>query len=416
MPGAAETRLVVSGIGISTAIGCGKHAFAGALREGRHAFGHLQRPGRILVDGDGEIRFVGAEIDENALTSALDARAARTASWSAKVAASTVAEAWDDAGLSALPAARIGLVIGGSNLQQREQALMHDAQRGRARFVRPSYASSFMDTDLVGICAERFGIRGACWSAGGASASGQLAVIHAAMSVLAGQADAVVAVGGLMDLSYWELQSLRSAGAMGTDLFAQSPALAARPFDRQRDGFIFGEGCAALVVETEASAKRRGAAAYAQLLGWGVTGDASRGTAPSAQGEIDAIGLALRHAGIAAADIDYYNAHGTGSPLGDETEIEAIHGSGLSRASINATKSITGHGLSAAGAVELVATMLQMKQGWLHPTRNLEAPVDASLDWVVGTARNREIEFAVSLSLGFGGTNTAICLRNSRAD
>lgn len=413
MPRPADERLVISGVGVTSAIGGDKDAFADALRAGRHAFGYLARAGRTA--GEGAPRYVGAEIGESSLASVLDARTARTASWSARVAASTLAQAWDEARLSELPAARVGLVVGGSNVQQRDLAAVSEAGRDRVRFVRPSYASSFLDTDLVALCAERFGIRGACWSVGAASASGQMALIHAAMNVATGQTDACVALGALMDLSVWELQALRSAGAMGTDAFADAPAQAARPFDRRHDGFIFGENCAALVVETAGSARRRGVEPYAEILGWGIAGDASRGTAPSLDGEVDAINRALHNAAIAPADVDYYNAHGTGSPVGDATELSALHAAGLAGVAINATKSITGHGLTAAGAVEIAATLLQMKGGWLHPTRNLDEPIDPAFDWITGAAATRPVGIALSLSLGFGGINTAVCLRNVHA-
>lgn len=412
MPRPDNERLVVSGVGVTSAVGCGKADFGDALRAGRHAFGYLARPGRSLAGSDGETRYVGAEIDEACMPSVLDRRNARTASWSARVAATTLAEAWQEARLDEIPATAIGLVVGGSNVQQRELMAVCDAHRERARFVRPSYASSFLDTDVLALCAEHFGIRGPCWSVGAASASGQMALIHAAMTVATGQADACIALGALMDLSVWELQALRSAGAMGTDAFADAPADAARPFDRRHDGFIFGENCAALVVETARSAARRGVVPYGEILGWGIASDASRGTAPSQDGEVDAINRALHNAGVPPAEVDYFNAHGTGSPIGDETELAAMRAAGLSRASINATKSITGHGLTAAGAVEIAATLLQMRGGWLHPTLNLEQPLDPALNWVVGSAVDRPIEIAVSLSLGFGGFNTAVCLRN----
>lgn len=416
MPRPDDDRLVVSGVGVTSAVGCGKTDFGDALRAGRRAFGYLARPGRSIAGSDGPVRFVGAEIDEARMPSVLDRRTARTASWSARVAATTLAEAWQEARLEEMPAARVGLVVGGSNVQQRELMAVCDTHRERARFVRPSYASTFLDTDLLALCSAQFGIRGACWSIGAASASGQMAVIQAAMAVASGQADACIALGALMDLSVWELQALRSAGAMGTDAFADVPEHAARPFDRRHDGFIFGESCAALVIETARSAAGRGVVPYGEILGWGIASDASRGTAPSLDGEVDAINGALHNAGLSSDDVDYFNAHGTGSPIGDEIELAAVRATGLSRASLNATKSIVGHGLTAAGAVEIVATLLQMKGGWLHPTLNLEQPIDPALNWVTGSAVERSVDVAVSLSLGFGGINTAVCLRNHRAN
>lgn len=415
MKNPSEHRLVISGVGVTTAVGVGKAAFAQALREGRSAFGRLTRPGRIFHAPDGEITFIGAEIDESMLPSVLDARTARTASWSGRVAAATLLEAWDEAALASLPPERVGLVLGGGNLQQRELANLHDELAQRRQYVRPSVASGFLDTDVLALCCERYGIRGPSFACAAASSSGQFAVIQAALAVLSGQVDACIALGALMDLSFWELQALRSAGAMGGEAFADDPRRACRPFDQRRDGFIYGESCAALVIEREDAARVRNITPYASLAGWHIVNDGTRSTSPSLRGEVDVLLGALQNSGARPEDVDYYNAHGTGSIVGDEIELQAIQQAGLSGAFVNATKSITGHGLTAAGAVEIAATLLQMQGGWLHPTLNLEQPLDPAVRWITGSARPVRIELAVSLSLGFGGFNTALCLRNDYA-
>ncbi|MCQ4163479.1 beta-ketoacyl synthase N-terminal-like domain-containing protein [Tahibacter harae] len=407
-------ELVISALGVTSAIGQGKAAFAEALFAGRHAFGRLQRPGRS-EPGDDSACFLGAEIADLSLPPRLPARSARTASLAAQVAAATLQEAWDEARLDQVDAGRIGLVVGGSNMQQRELVRLQAEFAGRAQYLRPSYATSFLDTDICGLCTELFGIRGFACTLGAASASGQIALIQAAQAVAAGQADACIALGALMDLSYWECQALRSAGAMGSDVFAGEPAQACRPFDRRRDGFIYGENCAALVVETAASARARGLEPYAHIAGCAWVMDANRSTNPSHEGELRALRQALGQAGVDAAMIDYVNPHGTGSPLGDETELRAICDAGLAAASINATKSITGHGLTAAGAVELAAVALQLRAGRLHPTRNLDDPVAPGLNWVGAQARQQSVRWAVSLSMGFGGFNSAVCLRHPQA-
>lgn len=407
-------ELVISALGVTSAIGQGKAAFAEALFAGRHAFGRLQRPGRC-EPGDDSARFLGAEIADLAIPPRLPARSARTASLAAQVAVATLQEAWDEASLDQVDAGRIGLIVGGSNVQQRELVRLQAEFAGRAQYLRPSYASSFLDTDICGLCTELFGIRGFACTLGAASASGQIALIQAAQAVAAGQADVCIALGALMDLSYWECQALRSAGAMGSDVFADDPAQACRPFDRRRDGFIYGENCAALVVETAASARARGLQPYAHIAGCAWVMDANRSTNPSHEGELRALRQALGQAGVDAAAIDYVNPHGTGSPLGDETELRAIRDAGLAAASINATKSITGHGLTAAGAVELAAVALQLRAGRLHPTRNLEHPVAPELNWVGAQARQQSLQWAVSLSMGFGGFNSAVCLRHPQA-
>jgi malonyl-ACP decarboxylase len=266
-----------------------------------------------------------------------------------------------------------------------------------------------MDTDLCGFCTEQLGIRGLAYTVGGASASGQLAVIQAASAVRTGQVDVCIALGALMDLSYWECHGFRAIGAMGTDRYTLDPARACRPFDRDCDGFIFGESCGALVLESLDSARARNLSPYAALRGCGMAMDANRNPNPSCDGEARAIGLALADAGWIASAIDYVNPHGTGSQVGDSTEVEALRRCGIASAYINTTKSLIGHGLTAAGTVEIVATLLQMRFGRLHPSRNLENPIDKSLNWVCQSPIDHSIGRALTLSIGFGGMNTALC-------
>ena len=399
------TELVVSGMGVVSAIGQGKADFSAALLAGRSAFGVMQRPGRRRDDAP----LLGAEIAELSVPPGVPRQLLRTASLSATAALCVVQEAWDEADLGQLDPQRLGLIVGGSNVQQRELVNLHDSYRDRIDFLRPTYALSFMDTDLCGFCTAHFGIQGLAYSVGGASASGQLAVIQAAQAVLSGQVDACIAVGALMDLSYWECQGFRSIGAMGSDRFAATPELACRPFDRDHDGFIYGECSGAIVIESGQSARRRAGAGYARLTGWGLAMDGNRNPDPSLQGETRAIRAALAQAGWSPAQVDYVNPHGTGSIVGDETEVRALRECGLDHAHLNATKSLVGHGLSAAGAVEIIATLLQMRAGRLHPTRNLDNPIDAQLRWVEPAGTAHTIRNALTLSMGFGGMNTALC-------
>jgi malonyl-ACP decarboxylase len=399
--------IVISGIGITSAIGQGQAAFAAALLDGRHAFAVLNRPGRQK----GSSSFLGAEIESLVMPESLSKRLLRTASLSGQVAMATMHEAWEDAVLDQVEPERIGLIIGGSNLQQREALQVYASYSERPLFLRPTYAMTYMDSDLCGLCTEQFGIRGFAFTLGGASASGQAVIAQAVQAVSSGEVDACIAVGALADLSYMELAAFRSLGAMGSDQYADRPDLACRPFDRGRDGFIYGENCAAVVIERASFAGKRGVRPYVAITATAIAMDGNRNPNPSYEGEMRVIGEALRRAGIAAADIDYVNPHGTGSPIGDETELRALKDSGLSHAYINATKSITGHGLSAAGAVEIVAVLLQMRNSRLHPTRNLELPVDESFNWVKEQFVTHSISRALCLSMGFGGMNTAVTLQ-----
>ena len=409
------SELVITGIGVSSAIGQGQAAFTAALLQGASAFGVLKRPGRQwpLADaaGLGDAKpFIGAEISALQMPDALPRKALRTASWSSQVAAATLHEAWHDAGLSQVSPERIGLVVGGSNFQQRELAQLHAAYRGQPFFLKPSYGHVFMDTDLCGLCTELFGIRGFAYTLGAASASGQMAVLQAMDAVRCGRVDVCIAVGALMDLSCWELQAFRSMGAMGSERFADQPEQACRPFDAQRDGFIYGESCGVVVVERADRINRSGVSVYAQCGGSAMAVDANRNPNPSLEGEMTVIQGALRSAGLAADQIDYVNPHGTASLVGDEIELAALRRCGLGGAYLNATKSVTGHGLSAAGIVEIIATLVQMKTGRLHPTCNLQVPIDDTLNWVKNEALDCKVRHALTMSIGFGGINSALCL------
>jgi malonyl-ACP decarboxylase len=396
--------VIVSGMGVVTPIGTGKSEFIAALLRGDHAFSVMKRPGRQ----QGSSSFLGAEIPEIRPPPGVAPQTLRGASLSTRASLAALQEAWDEARLSEVEPDRIGLMVGGSNIQQRELVQVQDGFRSRPQFLTPSYGLSFMDTDVCGFCTAQFGIRGFSSTVGGASASGQLAIVQAAQAVITGQVDVCIAIGALMDLSYWECQGLRAIGAMGSDRHADQPERACRPFDRGRDGFIFGESCGAVVIEA-AGARRSGAGAYAALRGWGVALDANRSPDPSSEGEVRAIRAALQTARWQPSQIDYVNPHGTGSPVGDVTELHALKMSGVIDARINATKSLIGHGLSAAGTVEVIATLLQMRAGRLHPSRNLDDPIDAAFNWVRGEPVKSEVRTALTLSMGFGGMNTALC-------
>jgi malonyl-ACP decarboxylase len=399
-----KLELVVTGIGVVSPIGQGKASFTNALLRGLSAFGIMRRAGRQL-----DSSYLGAEIPEIVFLPVNGGPSLRASSLSAQASLAVVQEAWIESRLSEVDPRRIGLIVGGSNVQQRELIQTHESYRNRELFLRPTYALSFMDSDLCGLCSAQFGIRGLAYTVGGASASGQLAIIQAAQAILANQVDVCIALGALMDLSHWECRALRAIGAMGSDRYANEPSLACRPFDRDHDGFIFGEACGAVVIESADSSQRRGLKPYAVLRGWGFTMDANRNPDPSLEGEIETIQSAIHASELRPTQIDYINPHGTGSIVGDETELKALHACGLTNAYLNATKSLIGHGLSAAGTVEVIACLLQMQAGELHPTRNLENPIDPTLNWVKEASITHAIENALTLSMGFGGINTAMC-------
>src|SRR5260370_18360021 len=212
-------KSVVTGMGVISAIGQGKAAFVAALLDGKTAFDTMRRPGRQL-----DSAYIGAEIRDMVVPLGIARQTLLGASLSAQAALVVLQEAWTEARLSDVDPRRIGLIVGGSNIQQRELVLIHEGYRDRSIFLPPTYRLSFIDSDLCGFCTAQFGIRGSALTARGASASAQLAITQAAQAVLADQVDVCIALGALMDLSHWECRGLRALGAMGSDRYANEPA------------------------------------------------------------------------------------------------------------------------------------------------------------------------------------------------
>ncbi|MBR9970334.1 beta-ketoacyl synthase N-terminal-like domain-containing protein [Magnetospirillum sulfuroxidans] len=395
----ANSEVFVAGIGAACGLGWGKAALIEGLLAGRDVFSVLARPGRQAPDGS--TAFIGVEMPEP--PDILPPRVARTAGFGARAAIAVLDEAWREAGLDDVDPQRIGLIVGGANLSSREHLLAVAEYADRLKFIPPRHGHVFFDSDIVGLCASTYAIRGFAHSLGAASASGAVAVLHAAEAIRAGRVDVCIALGAVQDVSYLDLLGLRALGAMGSSRFADRPGLACRPFDVDHDGFLYGEACAALVL-------RRGAGGYGSILGGAQVVDGQRGPEPCGEGQSRAIAAALAQAGMSAAAIDYVNAHGTGTPKGDEIEAATLRSMGLQQAWINAGKSITGHGLAAAGAIEVAASFLQMHAGALHPTRNLDTPLDPNLRWVRGGAQSHRIRHALKVSFGFAGCDTALVL------
>ena len=400
-------------MGILTPIGQNIATFQEALLTGKTQFGYLQRPGR-----EGIKPFLGAELPDIETKSLFPEYSSllRTASWSTQIATIAVSEAWQDAKLSSgvVNPERIGIVVGGSNFQQRYQEQIWLRYGSRPEFLRPTYGLTFWDTDLVSLLSQCFQIQGEGYSVAGASAGGSVALIHAARQIQLGVADVSIAVGPLFDISRWECQGLKNLGAMGSERYADTPHLACRPFDRDHDGFIYGEGCGVVILERADHPQQRGVVSHGELIGWGFCLEGKRSPEPSQKGEERAMNAALAMADLKPEQIDYVNTHGTSSPLGDKTEVAALKALGLFNCFVNATKSLTGHCLTAAGVVELIATLLQMKGGFCHPTHNLVNPIDPTINWVKEGVVKADIEYAISNSFAFGGINTALVIGKPR--
>jgi 3-oxoacyl-[acyl-carrier-protein] synthase II len=249
-----------------------------------------------------------------------------------------------------------------------------------------------------------------------ACSTGTHAIGDAARLIALEDADVMVAGGAESAITRIGIAGFAACRALSTG-FNDRPKQASRPYDKDRDGFVMGEGAGCVVLEAYEHAKARGARIYAELVGYGMSGDAYHITAPDETGDgaCRAMAAAIKRAGISACDIDYINAHGTSTPLGDEIEIRAVekivgnHSGGLSMSS---TKSAVGHLLGAAGAVEAIFSILAIRDQIVPPTLNLDNPsIGTSIDLVPHKAREREVEFVLSNSFGFGGTNACLIFK-----
>jgi 3-oxoacyl-[acyl-carrier-protein] synthase II len=288
-------------------------------------------------------------------------------------------------------------------------------ERGPRR-LSPFFIPGRLINLASGYVSIEHGLKGPNHAVVTACSTGAHAIGDASRLIALGDADVMVAGGTESPISRLAMAGFCAMRALSTG-FNDTPQKASRPYDRDRDGFVMGEGAGILVLEEYEHAKARGAKIYAEIIGYGMSGDAYHITAPTPDGEgaYRCMSLAMKRAGIAASDLHYINAHGTSTPLGDEIELGAAQrllGNAASMVSMSSTKSSTGHLLGAAGAVEAIFCILAIRDNIAPPTINLDNPsVDTAIDLVPLKPRQREINVALSNSFGFGGTNASLVLQ-----
>ena len=308
----------------------------------------------------------------------------------------------------------IGSGIGGLKNIQDTSIMM--AEKGPRR-ISPFFIPSSLINLISGQVSIRFGFKGPNHAVVTACATGTHAIGDAARLIAFDDADVMIAGGAEAAICRSGVGGFAACRALSTG-FNDNPEKASRPFDKGRDGFVIGEGAGVVVLEEYEHAKKRGAKIYAEVVGYGLSGDAYHVTSPSEDGDggFRAMVAAIKRAGITPAQIGYVNAHGTSTPLGDDIELGAIKrlfGNDIGKTSVSSTKSAIGHLLGAAGAVEAIYTAMAIKTGFLPPTLNLDDPSDVTqgVDMVPHKTKQKDIQYAMSNSFGFGGTNACLVFK-----
>ncbi len=307
----------------------------------------------------------------------------------------------------------VGSGIGGLQTIYEGSVLVH---QGKARRLSPFFIPSALINLGSGHLSIKYGFKGPNHSVVTACATGVHAIGDAARLIMWGDADVMVAGGAEATVCELGIAGFCASRALSTG-FNDRPTEASRPWDKDRDGFVMGEGAGVLVLEELEHARMRGAKIYAEVAGYGMSGDAYHITAPAEghDGAFRSMKAAMKNGGIAPSEIQYVNAHGTSTPLGDDLELEAVErlfGDAAKGLAMSSTKSATGHLLGAAGAVEAIFSILAMRDSVAPPTLNLDAPSrDSVIDRVAKTAQERRINMVLSNSFGFGGTNASVIFR-----
>ncbi len=407
-----EQRAVVTGMGTVCPVGNDAPSAWAALVDGRSGVGRLTK----FDASDFELAVV-AEVRDFHPEEVIPGKELRRMTVPARYAVVAAQEAVADAGLvvDASNAEEVGVIFGSAGggygfVLEQERTFR---ERG-ARRVSPFLISHMLPDATSGHIAIMLGAQGPNLCPGSACATGTSAVGEAMETVRRGDARVVICGGTDEPILPVFIAGFQALRGMASD---PDPAKACKPFDARRNGFVVGEGAAALVVESLASARARGVRCYAEVVGYGSSNDAHDMEAPhdSARGPTLALRMALRKAGLPLEEIDYINAHGTGTPLNDRVEtaaIKAVFGEHAYRLAVSSTKSMVGHLMGGAGALEALATVKAVQEGVIPPTINYEVPdPDCDLDYVPNVARQTEVRAALSNSVGLGGHNATVIFR-----
>jgi 3-oxoacyl-[acyl-carrier-protein] synthase II len=416
MSGAGKTvelkRVVVTGIGVVSPVGVGKDTFFANLLAGRSGVHRIER-----FDPDDYPVKIAAEVRDFDPTQYIEKKTAKRLDRYAQYGGTAAILALEDSGYPIAEdpyavGALIGSGVGGLDTFLEQTGVL--LEKGPTR-VSPFFIPMMIPNMASAMSSVILGLKGPVNATCTACAAGTNALGDAFSLVRRGDAVAMFAGGAEAAVNQVGMAAFAAARALSTR--NDEPEKASRPFDVDRDGFVMGEGSGVLVLEELEHALRRGAHIYAEMVGYGLTGDAYHLTEPDETGEPAGLAMskAIRDAGLEPSAVDYINAHGTSTPLGDAMETRAVKlalGEHARTVMISSTKSVVGHCLGAAGALEAAATVLAIQAGRVPPTINLDSPDPlCDLDYVPNVAREATVEVAMSNSFGFGGHNAAIVFR-----
>ncbi len=416
-------RVVITGLGMVTPLGSAVETVWANILASKSGAGPITRFDAtgyvcriacevIRGDGSGETFDAGKRIDH---------KVQRQVDPFIQYGIDAAGQALEDAGLTDMSEAErfragcsIGSGIGGLPGIEEESIVLH--QKGPRR-VSPHFVHGRLINLISGQVSIKYGLMGPNHAVVTACSTGAHAIGDAARMIALDDADVMLAGGAEGAICPLGIAGFSQARALSTG-FNDTPERASRPYDKDRDGFVMGEGAGIVVLEEYERAKARGAKIYGEIIGYGLTGDAYHVTAPHPEGSgaFRSMEMALRKAGLAPSDIDYINAHGTSTPMGDELELGAVRrlfGGAIETVSMSSTKSAIGHLLGGAGAVESIFCLLAMRDQIVPPTLNLDNPSDgcAGVDLVPHVAKQRGVKAVLNNSFGFGGTNATLVFR-----
>lgn len=407
-------RVVVTGLGLITALGTGVEKSWSAIKEGKTGLGNITK-----FDATDFPSKVAAEVKDFEATDYIEKKELKKLALYTQYAIAASKMALEDSKfiINEENAEKVGVIvssgIGGLEMMEEQHKIL--LEKGPKR-ISPFFIPGMIENMASGNVSIYFGAKGPNKSIVTACASGTHSIGDAFEMIKSGRVDAMIAGGTEACITALGIGGFCALKALSTK-YNDEPTKSSRPFNVDRDGFVMGEGAGVLILEELESAKKRGAKIYAEIVGYGETGDAYHMTAPAEGGEgaVRAMKMALAEAGVSIEEVDYINAHGTSTPANDRLETQAIKtvfGEHAKNVAVSSTKGATGHALGGAGGIEAVILALSINEGVLPPTVNYENPdSECDLYYVPNKAENKEIRVGLSNSLGFGGHNGVIAMK-----